>query len=176
MIGQNEQHEHHYLIQQDTERRQTNQDPQYRKLQRWATKTSPKLLSRNGMSLHRSPVILFWGKFIHNLPWVFPTIFLIIWPNGLRENKLYLANNKQELPMSATIVIQLARNMEMLYKISHTSFKKSNNWLCLIFSEEICFYFSQSETRIAHGDCICFLKNFTLSSKAVSEDNIFLRN
>ena len=33
MIGQNEQQDHHYLKQQDTERRQTNHDPQYRTLQ-----------------------------------------------------------------------------------------------------------------------------------------------
>jgi uncharacterized membrane protein YkgB len=32
MIGQNEQREPHFLEQQHTERRQTNQDPQHRKL------------------------------------------------------------------------------------------------------------------------------------------------
>ena len=120
------------LLKTTRHRTKTNKSrPTTQKTKRWATQTSPKHLSRNGVSV-------FWGKFIHNLPWVLPTIFQIIWPNDLRENKLYLAYNKQELPMSAIIVIQLARNMEMLYKISHTAFIKSNNWLCLIFSEEIC--------------------------------------
>ena len=41
--------------------------------------------------------------------------------------------------------------MEILYRISNTSFLQNNNLLWLIFSEEF-FNFSQSEKRIAHGN------------------------
>ena len=48
--------------------------------------------------------------------------------------------------------------MEILYRISHTSFSQSSNSLCLLVSEKIFLNFSQSETRIAHGNHI-FLFN-----------------
>jgi len=48
--------------------------------------------------------------------------------------------------------------MEILYRISHTSFSQSSNSLCLLVSEKIFLNFSQSEARIAHGNHI-FLFN-----------------
>ena len=54
----------------------------------------------------------------------------------LREKNLKLANHKQELNMAAIYVVWLARNMDILYRISHTPFLQSNNSLCLLVSEE----------------------------------------
>jgi hypothetical protein len=52
-----------------------------------------------------------------------------------------------------TVNIYSKRNMEILNRISHTSFLQSNNSLCLLVSEENFFLnFSQAETSIAHSD------------------------
>ena len=50
-----------------------------------------------------------------------------------------LANHKQELPMSAILVVRSARNMEILHMISHTSLLQSNYSLYLLISMEKIF-------------------------------------
>jgi hypothetical protein len=76
------------------------------------------------------------------------------------EKILFLiSQSKQELPMAAILVAWLAQNMEILYRIFHTSFLQSNNSLFFLVLEEKNFFnFSQSETRIAHGDHV-FVKS-----------------
>ena len=63
-----------------------------------------------------------------------------------------MANHKQELPMVAILVVLSTRNMEILCSISYTSPLQSNISLFLLVSPEDFLNFSQSETRIAHGD------------------------
>jgi len=48
-----------------------------------------------------------------------------------------MANHKQDLHMVAILVVWSAQNMEILYRISHTSFLQSNKSLCLLVSEKI---------------------------------------
>ena len=55
------------------------------------------------------------------------------------QRRFFVANNKQELSMASILVLWVARNMEILYRISHTSFPQSNNSLCLLVSEEKIF-------------------------------------
>ena len=54
-------------------------------------------LEAHGLSLCRSPFILFWGNFIQNLPQVLPTKFLFIWL--LILNAACLAE-KHQIPIS----------------------------------------------------------------------------
>ena len=99
---------------------------------------------------------------------------------------IYLA--KQELPMAAVLVVWSARNMEILYRISYTTFLQSNNSLCLLVSEEIFFNFSQSEQELLMTTMFvvqwneeiwymifhrCFLYNFALFGQMVLEEKIF---
>ena len=65
-----------------------------------------------------------------------PTKFQLIWTKGCREDFFKFDNHKQELPMVAILVVWLGRNMEILYRISHTLFLQSNNSLCLLITEE----------------------------------------
>ena len=98
-------------------------------------------------------LILFWENFIQKLPYVLPTKFQLICSNSFREDFFKLVNHKHELPMVATLVVWLAQNVKILYKISNTSVLQSNNSLYPLVSQEKSFLnFSQSETRIAHGD------------------------
>ena len=60
--------------------------------------------------------------------------------------------------MPAILVVRLARNIEMLYMISYTSFLRGNNSLCLLVSE-IIFYFSKSETKIVLGDNVFIVQS-----------------
>jgi hypothetical protein len=73
--------------------------------------------------------------------------------------------------MTAILVVWSARNMEILYKISHTSILQSNNSLCFLVSEEIfLFYFSQSEKRTAHGYLVFCLDEMRKSYRGTSID------
>ena len=130
-----------------------------------------------------SPVILFWGNFIQNLPKALPTKFQLIWQNGFTD---YFFNwpitNKV-----AILVVSSERNMEILYKISHTSLLQSKNSLCLLVSDEKIFSISinqkqelpmstmffvpskwneQSLKRTFHR---CFLPSFGSFGQVVSE-------
>ena len=43
-----------------------------------------------------------------------------------------MASHKQELPMVSILFVWSAQNMNILYRISYTSFLQSNNSLCLL--------------------------------------------
>jgi len=49
--------------------------------------------------------------------------------------------------MVAILVVQSARNMEILYRISHTSYLQSNNSLCLLVSDEKIFLISANQKQ-----------------------------
>ena len=72
-----------------------------------------------------------FGSFDRAVPeeiFFFKSINLKIFPK--------LANHKQEPPMMAILVVRSARNKEILYRISHTSFLQSNSSLRLQVSDE----------------------------------------
>jgi hypothetical protein len=78
--------------------------------------------------------------------------FCIKFPPNKMKGERYIPNTPSLL---------FARNVEILYRISHT-FLQRNNSLCLLVSEEkiFCFiYFNLPETRIAHGDHERYIPN-----------------
>jgi hypothetical protein len=123
-----------------------------------------------------------------------PTKFQLIWLNGFRENLFKLVNHKQELLMATRLVVWSARNMEILYMISHTSFLQSNNSLHLLVSEENFYFLFQSirNKNCPWRSCFCpigmklavfiedlhrcFLARFGSFGQAVSEFFFFYRN
>ena len=59
--------------------------------------------------------------------------------------------------MPAILVVRLARNIEMLYMISYTSFLRGNNSLCLLVSE--IFFISANQKQKLSLETMSLLSN-----------------
>ena len=84
-----------------------------------------------------------------------PVKYQFCWPSRFREEDFSLsANQKQESPMAAMFVDRSGRNQQ-IYKGPHID---ASYHILVHLAKQFqrrFFYFSQSETRIAHSGHVC---------------------
>ena len=68
---------------------------------------------------------------------IFKLFFQLVWPNGFREKKTIIGQS--HTTMTAILVVRSARNIDILFRISHSSFLQRNDSLFLLISEENIF-------------------------------------